>query len=413
MICLGAGSFTYAVSTISKSAMTTVRAAPGLERSDVTIPGGVDLQASNNLAFVGMTIGGANVGSESETATNIRFVDIQWSDGVCVNLPGTKTGSAITFDRSDFPTVRHPGCGGEGRLQFNGRNTPHARGYDQGVTVSHNRFHGPTSGTTCTDMIQITGGASGVDISHNEFESLRESACGRIHGDPIQFFGAAYTTIDGNLIRDSSTGLMNGDCNGSPARITNNVFVSGGEISANTLRVTGSGGDVIDHNTIVGAAITIGTPNCVTVARDETITNNVAADVETVNGATYTGRVDNNLFENPAARGTRAITGSPVFAGGPKPTTWPDTGWRATRPDITLRVTGAASGSCPDARRSADARSMVARSRPAAAGRQHAALEAVDDQGADGLARLERVATRLARGLLGPAPGAVLDRGTR
>ncbi len=313
VICLGAGSYRYAPGTIHKSSMTTVRAAEGLDRSQVTIPSGVDLQSSSNLAFLAMTIAGAVIGTDTATATGIRFQDIRWTDGVCVNLPGTERNRDILIDRSDFPNVPNPGCGVEGRLQFHGRNTPHARGYHQGVTVSNSRFHGPTSGSACTDMIQISGDASGIDILRNDLDSLRQSACGRIHGDPIQFFGAAYTTIDGNYVHDSSTGLMNGDCNGAPVRITNNVFVDGGEISANTFRMTGPGGDVIDHNTIVNAPIAFGTPNCQTRAEDETITNNVADGIVALNGATYSGAVDHNLFAGSTALG---------FAGGARPDTW-------------------------------------------------------------------------------------------
>ena len=311
-ICLEAGTYRYAAATIRKPSATTVRAAEGVARSDVMVSTGVDVRSSSNLVFQGMTIAGAVIGTETATATRVAFVDIEWSDGVCVSLPGNDRDRGILIDRSDFPNVPHPGCGNEGRLQFNGRNTNHARGYHQGVTVRNSRFHGPASGSSCTDMIQINGDASGVDIVGNEFDSLKESACGRTHGDPIQFFGAAYTTLDRNYIHDSSTGLMNGDCNGNPVRITNNVFVDGGEITANTFRMTGSGGDVIDHNTIVDAPITFGTPNCTTDAKDETITNNVIAHgIVTLNGATYSGAVDRNL-----------TTGAPAFAAGARPVTW-------------------------------------------------------------------------------------------
>jgi hypothetical protein len=142
--------------------------------------------------------------------------------------------------------------------------------------VQGNEFTGNgASNGGCTDMVQSTYSANGWTLRNNYFHNLDESGCGAIHGDPVQPYTASYYTIDKNRFATSSSGIMNGDCNG-PAVYTNNVFDDMLD-SGNSFRVTGNGNAyTIDHNTLDGAQLTFGTPNCDSSAMTNvTITNNI------------------------------------------------------------------------------------------------------------------------------------------
>lgn len=315
-VCLNAGTYSFS-STISKSRMTTVRPAHGVGRAQVTFTQ-LDVQTSRNLRFVGVTARGANIGSASAAATNIQLVGIRFTEGVCLNQPTAQTNLGILIDSSTLTDTRVPGCGGEGRIQVTGRDGPKTNAYHAGIVISHNLFSGPTTGSTCTDGIQFTGQATGVDVIDNEFTDIVQSACGARHGDPIQFFGGRYVTIAGNYFHRDSSGIMDGDCAGNPKQIVDNVFVNH-ELPANVMRLTGAGGDVIKHNTMIGSAPFFGDDNCTTHASGMTITDNVFGQrIQTFPGASWSGTNDYNLVPGGGG-GVHGIKGVPSFAGGKKP----------------------------------------------------------------------------------------------
>jgi hypothetical protein len=315
-VCLNAGTYSFS-STISKASMTTVRPAHGVGRAQVTFTQ-LDVQTSRNLRFVGVTARGGNIGSSSAAATNIQLIGIKFTEGVCLNQPTAQTNLGILIDSSTLTGTTVPGCGGEGRIQVTGRDGPKTNAYHAGIVISRNLFSGPTRGSTCTDGIQFTGQATGIDVIDNEFADIVQSACGAMHGDPIQFFGGRYVTIAGNYFHGNSSGIMDGDCAGNPKQIVNNVFVNH-EFAANVMRLTGAGGDVIKHNTMVGSAPFFGDDNCATHASGMTITDNVFGQrIQTFPGASWSGTNDYNLVPGGGG-GVHGIAGVPAFAGGRAP----------------------------------------------------------------------------------------------
>ena len=315
-VCLNAGTYSFS-STISRSSMTTVRPAHGVAQAQVMFTR-LDVQTSHNLRFQGFTAQGANIGDSSATATNIQLIGIKFTEGVCVNQPTAQTNLGILIDSSTLINTKVPGCGGEGRIQVTGRDGPKTNAYHAGIVISHNLFSGPTTGSTCTDGIQFTGRATGVDVLDNEFADIVQSACGAMHGDPIQFFGGRYVTIAGNYFHGSSSGIMDGDCAGSPKQILNNVFVNF-EFPANVMRLTGAGGDVIKHNTMIDSAPFFGDDNCATHASVMTITDNVfGQSIQTFPGASWSGTNDYNLVPGGGG-GVHGIDGRPAFTGGKSP----------------------------------------------------------------------------------------------
>lgn len=312
-ICLNAGSYPAFNASIVKSSLTTITAAPGLSQSQVTISS-VNVGSSQNLAFVGMTIGpGVSVVSVpgGTAAMHIRFRNNKFTGPLCIYTPQNLNQDTL-IDGNSFSNVGQ-GCN-EGRLGVRGYNN----NTTNGVVISNNVF----SGSGPSDGIQIIGTAYGTVIGPgNEFYGIKQSGCGAVHCDPIQFYGASHTTITGNYFHGNSTGIMTPDSNGTPSTITNNIFVTDGEYP-DQIVCGGGNGDVITHNTFAnGARIRFGGNQ--SGCRNEVVRDNIITGgfYFSMGALSTVGTVDHNLIGN-AAIGTGGIQGLPTYVGGSRPATW-------------------------------------------------------------------------------------------
>ncbi len=309
-ICLNAGSYPAFSGSIKKTSLTTVTAAPGLSNSQVTISS-VDVGSSQNLAFVGMTIGGATISTSSTAALHIQFKNNAFTKAVNILTPGN-VNQDILIDGNTFINVGQGVT--EGRLGVRGFNNNTVNG----VVISNNLFKG--SGPS--DGVQIIAGAYGTVIGPgNEFVGIKQSGCGSVHCDPIQFYGASNSTITGNYFHDNSTGLMLNGGDGK-ATITKNLFVTDGEYPDQIVRA-GTSGDVITHNTFANGANmrfgdSLGTVTNATI-RDNIITGSLNLQYGQTQSAL--GSISYNLISGSAI-GTGGVSGTPTYTGGSKPTTW-------------------------------------------------------------------------------------------
>jgi hypothetical protein len=195
--------------------------------------------------------GGWHIGG----ASNITIADSTFTQPMEV----VSASPGVVFDRDVFDGLGHGTW--EGRLSF-GQSA-------SGVTVKNSHF----GNGGCSDGIQVTGDSRDIQIIGNEFDNIKEGSCSE-HADPIQFYGASNITLRDNYFHNNSTGIMDGDGNGSPMTLTNNVFVTDGEYPDQVV-IGGGSGDVIDHNVFAGGArIRVGKVN-VGFSTNETITNNV------------------------------------------------------------------------------------------------------------------------------------------
>jgi Right handed beta helix region len=308
-ICLNAGSYPGFSGSIKKTSLTTVTSAPGLSNSQVTLSS-VDVGSSQYLAFVGMTIGGATISTSNAAAMHIQFKNNAFTRALNILTPGNAN-QDILIDGNTFINV---GQGlTEGRLGVRGFNNNTING----VVISNNLFKG--SGPS--DGVQIIAGAYGTVIGPgNEFVGIKQSGCGSVHCDPIQFYGASRSTITGNYFHGNSTGLMLNGGDGQ-ATITNNVFVTDGEYPDQIVRA-GTSGDVITHNTFAnGARMRFG--DSLGTVTNATIKDNISSGLSLQYGQTQSalGSISYNLI-NGSAIGTGGISGTPTYNGGSTPTTW-------------------------------------------------------------------------------------------
>jgi hypothetical protein len=309
-ICLNAGSYPAFNASINKSSMTTVTAAPGLDRSKVTIAS-VAVGSSQNLAFVGMTIGGGSVSVPGGAAAlHIQFRNNAFTGPLNIFTPQNVNQDTL-IDGNTFANIGQGAT--EGRLGVRGYNN----NTKNGVVISNNVF----SGSGPSDGIQVIGGAFGTVIGpKNEFFGIKQSGCGSVHCDPIQFYGATNSVITGNYFHGNSTGLMINGGDG-PVTITNNVFQTDGEYPDQIVRA-GTNGDVITHNTFANGANmrfgdSLGTVSGATI-RNNIITGRINLQYgQTLSGL---GTVDHNLISGSAI-GSGGIQGLPTYTGGTNPTT--------------------------------------------------------------------------------------------
>jgi hypothetical protein len=197
------------------------------------------------------------------------------------------------------------------------------RGYNNtatnGVVISNNVF----SGSGPSDGVQIIGGAYGTVIGPgNEFKNIKESGCGTIHCDPIQFYGASNTRITGNYFHNNSTGLMLGSINN--ITIDNNVLMTDGEYPDQiVIFVCGDKANAIRHNTLAnGASIRLQNDGCGSNVYETVYDNIVTGSVHADSGLSMaTAKVGYNLTPGSLS-GTNNIVGKPTYIGGASPATW-------------------------------------------------------------------------------------------
>lgn len=318
-ICLNNGTWSYTGNS-SKSSMVTIRPAAG--QTNVAFSN-LDVTSSQNLTFTGGSIGmaadGASGGSSGvgSSPRHIVFDHITFTDGVCLNVPDNAN-IDWTVSNSTFANISNAGCGNEGRLQINGRNTTH--NVDQGIVISHNTF-GPGG---CTDGVQTTAGPQGITIQYNEFTGIKQGSCAPAHVDPIQPFATnGHIAVTGNYFHGNSTGLMDGDCSADNSTYTDNVWISDGEYPQQLL-IT-SNNLTVDHNTIVNGQIRIGTGgNCSPGAVVMSMTNNITADgIDTSCPGCSVSLTNVTRTNNVSViGGTATCSGTIVYTGGSAPSLW-------------------------------------------------------------------------------------------
>lgn len=211
-VCLGAGSYGSVSASAVKASLTTVRPVAGA-----------------SVSIAGATISGSRV----------RFQNIKWTGSICI------TGSNNVIEGGSIGAVGQS-CT-EGRIGIKG-----ASNTIKNMTI------GPGG---ASDGIQFNGGASGNQILGNEFTGIKQSGCGSVHCDPIQFYGGTGTIIKGNWFHGNSTGIMSPDGNGNNSTVTDNIFVTDGEYP-DQIVMSGANAGTYTHNTFVnGARIRAGNVN--------------------------------------------------------------------------------------------------------------------------------------------------------
>ncbi|MGZ3801381.1 MAG: hypothetical protein ACXVCL_14535 [Bdellovibrio sp.] len=326
-ICLNAGSYPGFDASIVKTSMTTVMAAPGLSRGKVNIAS-VNVGSSQNLAFVGMTIGNgfSSVSIPAgEAALHIQFRNNAFTGPLCIYTPQNVNQDTL-IDGNTFADVGQS-CN-EGRLGV--------RGWDNtvtnGVVISNNIF----SGSGPSDGIQLNGSPYGTVIGPgNEFVGIRESGCGTVHCDPIQFYGSSHSTIKGNYFHDNDTGLMLGVLN--TETIENNVFVTdGGYPDQIVLWVCGDVHNVIKHNTFANGANIRFISDCGTNVYETVYNNIVTGSVWADAGLSMsTASIGYNLSLD-IMTGINNIVGNPTYIGGSSPAAW--TGYQLTSSSLGYKA---------------------------------------------------------------------------
>lgn len=311
-ICLNAGSYPAFNASIKKTSMTTITPTPGVDRSQVSIPS-VNVGSSQNLAFVGMTIGGGRVSvPDGAAALHIQFRNNMFNSGALDIFTPQNVNQDTLIDGNTFANVRSGAT--EGRLGV--------RGYDNtttnGVVISNNVF----SGSGPSDGVQVIGNAYGTVIGPgNEFKGIKQSGCGSVHCDPIQFYGARSTKITGNYFHDNSTGLMLGVMDN--ITIEENVFVTDGEYPTQVVMfVCDNKNNVIRHNTFAnGASVRFQPDGCGSNVYEKVESNILTGGLVVDSGLSVgTAAVSSNLAPQTIV-GTSNKVGSPTYVGGSKPTT--------------------------------------------------------------------------------------------
>ena len=323
MICLASGSYSgFTLSGVSKSSDVTVQPAPG---ANVTV-GFVELDADSHVRFTGlggsMTMQGGDIDSGASSCSSHLTLDhIVYSSGFNVVARCTNMNVLLDSDRFDNLGTNT----WEGRLNVvdGGSNVPATASV--GVTISNSHFGGG-----CSDGIQIVG-TPGVQVGPgNEFTGIQQSGCDPVHADPIQGVTAPGTLIIGNYIHDNGDGsgaLMFGSTAGinENVQVQDNVFVCTC-LYPYSIYTVGAQNWLIQHNTFAGGG-SVGFisdnggntgPTSNNTVRDNVFqgSGGIAPD----SGSSNYGTNDHNL--NSLQSGIGDITGTPVFVGGAKPTSY-------------------------------------------------------------------------------------------
>jgi hypothetical protein len=299
VIELASGSYSFGGG--SKPGVVTLRPASG-----ATPTMRATFHSSSNIRLEGITMSGLGI---SGATHDIAVVDGRFTGQAYLNVSGS-VGADIVLAGNRFEPWSVGGGDAEGRLHIT---QPGALGSAPvGVTVSNNLFVGPG----CSDGIQI--GAYGVVVEGNVFAGIRQGSCAA-HVDSVQLYGQSHTTIAGNYFSDFSVAIMAPD-GGRGERIVNNVIDQGAGQRGAAVQLGGfREGSLFAHNSVRGTDVFADGASI-------TLRDNLMLGTQFRTGGCRPGDVctiDNNLFTS-SPQGSRAHTGSPSFAGGPNPDSYPD-----------------------------------------------------------------------------------------
>jgi hypothetical protein len=319
-ICLASGTYTgFTLTSVSKSSDVTIKPASG---ASVTISGGVNFNKSSHLRFTGvggtMTIHGNKIDNSSGCSSHLSFDHITYTSGVIVlTRYACSHHLHLLWDHDRFDNL--------GSATWEGRFN--VESYDvgplipNGVTISNSHFGGSgPSRNNCSDGIEPD--AYGTVIGPgNEFTNLKQGSC-IAHVDPIQIYGGSHTIVTGNYFHDNgdgSGGMMAG-AYADYTTVSNNVFVCScrypWSIHAGSERHS-----VIKHNTFAGGGevrfeVVNGVSPSGDLVRDNVFTRGGGISTD---GSNY-GTNHHNL--NAGRPGMGNMTGTPIFVGGKKPTSY-------------------------------------------------------------------------------------------
>jgi hypothetical protein len=336
-LCLNAGWYSFDA-TISKTSMTTIRAAAGHSQTDVNFTS-LLTENSNNLRFQDFTAANdIHLGNSSAPSTNVQIANFTSLGGMCVESPGLNA-DHILVDRGYFGDIL--GACGEGRFELigddpNGNNF--GSGADMDVQVTNTTFENPDTNPVGSDGIETTTGARGLIVGPgDQFLNIKENQGNcqptLVHCDAISPFASTRTKVIGDYFYMNSQPLGNFSCT-NVVQVTDNISIA--ENSSHNFDLSGESNALIAHNTIVGPAGLVvygGNPgNCTNTG---TIRDNVVSGLTVSN---FTGTQTNNVTTF-------------TLLGGTSPTTW--AGFALTSPlgtatdggNVGARMT-CAPGSC-------------------------------------------------------------------
>ena len=295
--------------------MTTVTPAAGVAQSSVNL-GHINPTSSSNITLDGITIAGAEIGTDSAASTHFHIINSNFTGTSVVRGGATNSNKDILFD-SDRLVGLNQGGGYEGRIEVIGN--------ANGVTISNSYFS-----QGCSDGVQWFNGADGLVIDHNEFTNMIQGSCAPTHVDPMQSLGGK-ATITNNYFHNNSTGLMDSDGGLSDnSVISNNVFAAPNEQAV--LQLANCHNLLIDHNVFNGVFPRFGAMNTGQVCSNVTVTNNVMTAGFAFDQSQGAFTWDYNLTSDSTARGSHGVNGSPIFQGGSNPTSWSGFALASTSP---------------------------------------------------------------------------------
>jgi hypothetical protein len=290
-IYLATGSY----GTFSGSAKSlTVTIAP---ESGATPTMSINFNGATNLKVTGAKITSATV---QGTSRNITIANSTFT-GDTVIRPDQMTNANIVFDGNTHNNIT-PSGSYEGRISLT------AGGNPSGVVIKNSLFSGGLS-----DGIQ--NGSKGTQILDNEFTNIHQGDPNIAHTDALQLYGASNTVIKGNYFHAVEDCIMAPDGTNHET-ITDNVCVTDG--SQNGFTIGSDNGSTISHNTFGANGLRLYGGNANKASTGTIVQDNILPGGDTITGSSLT--VDYNLSKSTTS-GTHAISGSPTYVGGSKPTT--------------------------------------------------------------------------------------------
>jgi hypothetical protein len=298
VICLASGSYGK-FRAGSKSGMVTVR-----PQSGATATMEVDFNGANNVRLDKLTITG---GQLINATRNITIANSLFTDALVIN---GVTNANVLLDHNTHQNINAPTGSTPARIHLGySSDTP------SGVTIQGSLFAGGDADGVQTGV--------GVTIIGNEFRDILDS--GPNHTDAIQLLGAPGSVVRGNYIHNCASGIVAYD-GVERATIENNVIDLPGRPWS--IELYSDDSSVVRHNTLAFGScdfnlpcglININRKPADDAGRGTVLRDNVATAIDVENGSTVAAR-DHNLLHSEAGSGD--LLGTPVFVGGPSPTSY-------------------------------------------------------------------------------------------
>jgi hypothetical protein len=313
VICLNSGSWgSVNLSNIRRGGYVTVKSASAKGAQIAPQVGN-----STYIKFDSLTI--SSFVLQNSCSTNIHWLNNVF-DGRQFTLSNSGCGNLATvIDGNSFRNYS-VGGGFEGRLSL---------AYGSGISVTNNYF----GDGGASDGIQLVGGVSNVNISGNTFSGILATACGSVHCDSIQIYGAGSgIVIEKNLFKNSDVFIMAPD-GSSGVQVRNNVFDGSGVAYDFKIQFGSASNLVFEHNTLKDASVAVDSKTGMSASSNAIVRNNVLvgrAYFKTTGGNGCSNcSFAYNMFDNSGdASGSSNLIGVPTFSGGSAPTAW--AGWKLT-----------------------------------------------------------------------------------